>query len=106
MDHWRSRIVPEGILQDVYDGRIWKRFLNYNEEPFLSPEHSYSFMINIDWFQPYKHLTYSVGAIYLTTFNLPRDLRYKLQNVCLIGIMPGPHEPELTVNSCISTFSR
>ena len=59
-------------------------------------------MINIDWFQPYKHLTYSVGAIYLSVFNLPRSLRSKLQNICLIGIIPVPHEPELSVNSYIA----
>ena len=56
-------------------------------------------MINMDWFQPYKHLKYSVGAIYLSCFNLPRTQRYKLHNICLIGVIPGPREPELTVNS-------
>ena len=30
--------------------------------------------------------TYSVGAIYLSVFNFPRNSRYKLQNICL---MPG-----------------
>ena len=52
----------------------------------------------MDWFQPYKHLTYSVGAIYLSILNLPRSMRYQLQNICLIGIIAGPSEPELTVN--------
>ena len=61
----------------------------------------YAFIINIDWFQPYKHLTYSVGAIYLSVFNLPRQSRYKLHNICLVGIIPGPCEPQLTVNKYI-----
>ena len=100
--HWKSRISSDGSLEDVYDGRVWKQFLQYDDRPFLAEENSYAFMINIDWFQPYKHLTYSVGAIYLSVFNLPRSQRYKLQNICLIGIMPGPHEPELTVNSYIA----
>lgn len=63
-------------------------------------------MINIDWFQPYKHLTYSVGAIYLTIFNLPRSLHYKLENICLVGIIPGPHEPDFTVNSRLAPLVR
>ena len=100
--HWKSRISSDGSLEDVYDGRVWKQFLQYHDRPFLTEENSYAFMINIDWFQPYKHLTYSVGAIYLSVFNLPRSQRYKLKNICLIGIMPGPHEPELTVNSYIA----
>ena len=46
-------------------------------------------------------MTYSVGVIYLSWFNLPRLLRYKLKNISLLGIIPGPREPELTVNSYI-----
>ena len=73
------------------------RILRYNNtRPFLEKDHTYAFMINMDWFQP---LTYSVGAMYLSVFNLPRTKRYKLHNICLIGIIPGPREPEITVNS-------
>ena len=96
--HWKSRPPSGSDLHDVYDGRIWKRFRQYNGSCFLDDDYSYAFMINMDWFQPYKHLTYSVGAIYLSVFNLPRTSRYKLQNICLIGIIPGPREPQLTVN--------
>lgn len=31
--------------------------------------------------------------------NLPRSIRYKRENVILIGLIPGPKEPKLTVNS-------
>ena len=61
--HWKSRISSDGSLEDVYDGRVWKQFLQYDDRPFLAEENSYAFMINIDWFQPYKHLTYSVQFI-------------------------------------------
>lgn len=104
--HWKSRNVPVDSLEDVYDGRVWKSFLQNGDKAFLNGDNSYAFMINIDWFQPYKHLTYSVGAIYLTIFNLPRSLRYKLENICLVGIIPGPHEPDLTVNSYLAPLVR
>lgn len=42
---------------------------------------------------------YSVGAIYLIIQNLPRSMRYKRENVILIGLMPGPKEPQVTMNS-------
>lgn len=101
-NHWQSRVSSDGNLEDVYDGRVWKSFLEHDSKLFLSQEHTYGFMINIDWFQPYKHLTYSVGAIYLSVFNLPRADRYKFKNICLIGIIPGPTEPKVTVNSYIA----
>ena len=55
--------------------------------------------MNIDWFQPFKHIQYSVGVIYLTLMNLPRHLRYKCENIIIVGIIPGPHEPSFNINS-------
>ena len=76
--------------------------MNYDDTPFINEDNSFVFMINIDWFQPHKHLPYSVGAIYLSVLNLPRTLHYKLKNICLIGIIPGPKGPELTMNSYLA----
>lgn len=58
-------------------------------------------MLNCDWFQPYKHLQYSVGAVYLTVLNLPGSMRNKIHNICLVGILPGPREPSHDINSFI-----
>ena len=44
-------------------------------------------------------LEYSVGAIYLVIQNLPRNVRYKKENIILVGIIPGPKEPKGSVNS-------
>ena len=101
---WRKRNTPSMFMEDVYDGRVWKKILCYQKKPFLAISRRfiwYAFMLNIDWFQPHKQLSYSVGAIYLSVLNLPRSMRYKLENTCLVGRIPGPHEPEITVNSYI-----
>uniref|UniRef100_A0A1X7U7L0 Uncharacterized protein n=1 Tax=Amphimedon queenslandica TaxID=400682 RepID=A0A1X7U7L0_AMPQE len=45
------------------------------------------------------HSPYSVGAIYLAVQNLPRSERYKMENLLLVGIIPGPTEPSLNVNT-------
>ena len=45
-------------------------------------------MLNLDWFQPFKHTSDSLGAIYLTILNLPREERYKRENIILIGLLP------------------
>lgn len=58
-------------------------------------------MLNLDWFQPFKHVKYSVGVLYAVILNLPRDERFKLKNVLLIGVIPDlKHEP--SVNSFIT----
>ena len=52
-------------------------------------------MLNIDWFNPYKHSPYTVGAIYLVVLNLPRSEHFKIENLLLVGLIPGPSEPPL-----------
>ena len=78
-------------------GRLWKEFLLFNGLPFLAAKYSLAFMLNIDWFQPFKHRTYSVGVMYLSIMNLPRRIRFKRENIILLGLIPGPSEPPLTI---------
>lgn len=61
-----------------------------------------SLMLNLDWFQPYKHTTYSVGVLYLTIMNLPRSVRFKRENVLLVGVLPGPSEAKHDVDSYVN----
>ena len=37
--------------------------------------------------------------IYLVIANLPRSERYKLENIIIVGIIPGPNEPKKHMNS-------
>ena len=72
---WRSRQIDEGVLSDVYDGKVWSDFQSYGGQPFLSEPGNFALMLNMDFFQPYKHVQYSVGAIYMTILNPPRGIR-------------------------------
>ena len=74
------------------DGRVWKAFQFRNNRPFLAAPNNICFALNIDWFNPYEHTQYSIGAIYLTILNLPRDERYKIENTILVGLILGPTE--------------
>ena len=44
-------------------------------------------LLSVDWFQPFKHVQYSIGAIYLVLLNLPRSLKYLRKNMILAGII-------------------
>ena len=43
-----------------------------------------------------------MGVIYLAIMNLPRAIRFKRENIILIGVIPGPSEPPLTVNTYLT----
>lgn len=92
-NEWRNRKIPPRVMADVYDGSIWKSFLTVDGKEFLSDRYALGLLINVDWFEPYKHVKYSVGAIYIAILNFPRRLRFRREYMILIGIIPGPHEP-------------
>ena len=69
---------------------------------FLTSPFCYLLTINVDWFEPFEGGIYSLGAIYLTVQNLPRNIHYKQENLILASIMPGPKESSLNINSYLS----
>ena len=102
-EEWRNGFVLNcSSLSDIYGGRVWSEFLQFEGQPFLSAPNSIAFMLNIDWFQPYKHRVYSIGVIYLAIMNLPRAIRFKRENIILVGLIPGPSEPSLTMNTYLT----
>ena len=95
---WRKHPRFSGEYKDVFDGQIWQEFQVYSGKPFLSSKHCFAQMINIYWFQRFKHTQYSIGAVYIAVMNLPRHLRFRTENMILCGIIPGPHECRGNVN--------
>ena len=99
---WRSEERDEGLLTDVYDGEIWREFLEPGGIPFLNLPNNFAFQINVDWFRPFQHTQHSEGAIYMTIMNLPRKERFLQENVILVGVIPGPSEPSLHINTLLT----
>jgi hypothetical protein len=59
--------------------------------------------LSVDWMNPFgvkaAGISASVGVIAMCCVNLPLSIRYKPENLILVGLIPGPHEPVLdTVN--------
>lgn len=98
-EQWRHRNIPEAVMGDVYDGKIWQDFQYVSGQPFLAEPHNFALMMNVDWYQPFKHSPYSVGVIYLAILNLPREERFKDENMILVGVIPGPKEPKININA-------
>ena len=80
-------------LFDVQDGPVHQSRLKMLGSSCHPEEKHIVLNINVDWFQPYKHVTHSVGAIYASVNNLPQQLRYQMENIMLLAVIPGPREP-------------
>ena len=96
LNKWKRRSMPDGLMSDIYDGSVWKSFLTFNGKDFLSRRYTFGLLINVDWFQPYSHVQYSVGAIYIAILNFPRRLRYRRENMVLIGVIPWASRTKFT----------
>ena len=84
-DKWCERVTEDGF---------WKDFQMFDGKEFLALPNNLAIVLRCDWFQPYKHVTYSVGVLYLVIFNLPREERFKMENIIVLGIISGPSEPK------------
>ena len=73
----------------MYDREIWKNFTHDGTNLFFSKPRNHGVMLNVDWFQPFKHLSsFPIGGVYLVLLNLPYHLKFKRKNLFLVGIIP------------------
>lgn len=100
----KSPLPQKEFMADITDGRIWSELVDKYTTPASYEGTFLGILVNIDWFQPYKHISYSIGVIYAVIINLPRTLRYKRENVIIIGVIPGPKEPNKHMNSYLGPF--
>lgn len=91
-----------GTMRDIFDAEMLRNFKGPDGKHFGDEEDEgrYVFSLSIDFFNPLSNKQsgkkVSVGIISLVCLSLPPDIRYKAENMCLVGIIPGPHEPPLT----------
>ena len=67
---WLKGRASNDFMADITDGKVWTELVT-SISPDRTPVNILGLLINIDWFQPYKDISYSVGVIYAVIINLP-----------------------------------
>ncbi|PLW33130.1 hypothetical protein PCASD_17572 [Puccinia coronata f. sp. avenae] len=86
-------------ISDIQESRAWREFLGPNGQQFTSDSGNITFAMFMDGINPYgnrqagKHA--SVTFVIMVCLSLPVELRYRPENIFLVGIAPGPKEPSL-----------
>lgn len=90
------------VMADIWDAPIMRDFKGHDGKPFFRNarnEGRLAFSLNMDGFNPFTNKQagkqISSCGIYLVCLNLPPELRYRPENVFLVGVIPGPSEPSL-----------
>ncbi|KAJ3493779.1 hypothetical protein NLJ89_g10940 [Agrocybe chaxingu] len=119
LDDWLATLFSrkdiETLLDRDLDDRntdtVWDIWDATELQSFLGPEHDPSrpfikksgdecrlvFSLNMDGFNPFTNKeagkVVSTGAIYMICLNLPVAIRHDLENMFLVGVIPGPDHP-------------
>ena len=91
----------DDVVEDIVAADGIRAIKGPDEAPFLSGQQGQElrllWCLSVDFFNPYHNKiagkVASVGSIVLSCLLLPPDMRYKPENLCLVGIIPGPREP-------------
>ena len=75
-----ERVEKECLSSFRYDGRL------------LAAPGTIALQLFVDWYQKHEQGHHSVGLIWACVLNLPREERYELHNMMLVGVLPGPQE--------------
>lgn len=99
----RKPDVPDKTeMADIWDATMVRELKGPDGKPFVDcpkDEARLVLSLNMDGFNPLQNKqagkTISTGGLYMVCLNLPPALRYKVENMFLVGVIPGPSSPSL-----------
>jgi hypothetical protein len=83
------------MFNDIYDGAVFKEFQQTpkpgDQNCWFTRKYLYeiALQLNADGFQAYKDTAHSITAVFAVVLNLPREIRFKQENVILLCLIPG-----------------
>ncbi|KAF8806869.1 hypothetical protein BYT27DRAFT_7067521, partial [Phlegmacium glaucopus] len=95
----KKRLTPE--IKDIFNAEVLRNFKGLDEQHFSTSgkEGRYIFSLCIDYFNPLGNKQAGkkklIGLVSMVCLNLPPEMRYKPENMFLLGIIPDPNEPPL-----------
>lgn len=89
--------TEQGHRWDIWNSDFCRQFLAFGDGLFSELPGHLMFAMAVDWLNPHGNLTakkiVSIGVVYLVCLNLPLEIRYLQENICLLSIIPGFKEP-------------
>jgi hypothetical protein len=92
----------EGTIKDVMDSDIYIRLRNSNviidgdkqQYKYFDDPRDLMLGLATDGFCPFKRRKQTCWPLLLYNYNLPPEVRFWLQYIICLGVIPGPHKPK------------
>jgi hypothetical protein len=91
-----------GVTTDVYDGENYRNLLGKEVTAdgrplghrFFHDERDVALGLATDGFSPFKNRRATAWPLILFNYNLPPQLRFLLDHIMCVGVIPGPRKPK------------
>lgn len=94
--------TPPRTVRNLWESIAWREQVHEGKgrdgEPadptFGQNRRNLVLSLNVDGFQPWKRVAYSITPMIMMVLNLPENLRHKAEHLLLAGLIPGPKAPK------------
>ncbi|RDB23221.1 hypothetical protein Hypma_009543 [Hypsizygus marmoreus] len=91
-----------GVVKDVFDGSHYRSLKNSNvtvngrpcSYKHFSDDRDIALGLSTDGFAPFRKRKHTAWPLLVFDYNLPPEIRFHLQYIMCIGIIPGPKKPK------------
>ncbi|QRV85581.1 Transposase family tnp2 [Ceratobasidium sp. AG-Ba] len=100
---YRAEFQPKpGVTRDIFDGthyqhlrdrRVWTAHESFDHKYFSAPT-DIALGLSTDGYGPFKKRKSSCWPLILFNYNLPPAIRFHLEHILCLGVIPGPKEPK------------
>ncbi|OJT08402.1 hypothetical protein TRAPUB_690 [Trametes pubescens] len=96
-----EHVHAPGIIKDVMDAETYrallKKFVTVDGKTlahkFFEDDRDVALGLSTDGFAPFKRRTNTAWPLIVFNYNLPPEVRFHLDNILCLGVIPGPKKP-------------
>jgi hypothetical protein len=89
------------MLQDIFDGKLYRSLLNkrvsiggrLQRHTFFQDTRDMALGFSTDGYAPFRKRSKTAWPLLLYNYNLPPEVRFHLENILCVGVIPGPKKP-------------
>jgi hypothetical protein len=92
-----------GVIKDIFDGKIYRDLLGRHVQPVDGPVQRHRYFdsptdvalgLSTDGYAPFRRRMKTAWPLLVFNYNLPPEIRFHLDNVMCLGVIPGPNKPK------------